>query len=135
MKIELVATKAHTYGTRRLTAGDEFSAVGRDARVLVALGRATLAPTRPAVPPPPAPQAAPAQRRPRAYKRRDLAAQDVDPPDGPTASEPVLLAVPGSAPEAAPEPAPVETPPPPAASEPAAGEPAADSPTTDTYSE
>lgn len=38
---DLIATKGFTYGTRRLTAEDPFSArTAEDARLLVALGRA-----------------------------------------------------------------------------------------------
>ncbi len=40
MKTSMIATKAMTYGTRRLKAGDEFVASRRDARLLAAIGRA-----------------------------------------------------------------------------------------------
>jgi hypothetical protein len=55
---KLIATKTHTYGTRRLKAGDEFVAPGSEARLWVALGKAryaasSLPPDKPQTPPPP----------------------------------------------------------------------------------
>lgn len=38
---KMIAMKRMTYGTRRLKAGDEFTAPRRDARVLDAIGKAT----------------------------------------------------------------------------------------------
>lgn len=40
MKLPMLATKAMTYGTRRLKAGDAFEANRQDARVLSAIGKA-----------------------------------------------------------------------------------------------
>ena len=39
---KMVATKSMVYRTRRLQAGDEFDASGRDARVLTAIGKAKV---------------------------------------------------------------------------------------------
>lgn len=41
-KVDLIATKAMTYSTRRLQADDLFQANRRDARLLVAIGKARL---------------------------------------------------------------------------------------------
>ncbi len=38
---KMIAMKRMTYGTRRLKAGDDFTATRRDARVLDAIGKAT----------------------------------------------------------------------------------------------
>lgn len=43
----LIAEKSHNYGTRRLKAGDEYEATDLDARVLVAVLMARLAPDNP----------------------------------------------------------------------------------------
>lgn len=55
--MRLIAEKNMRYSTRRLLPGDEFEASRRDGRLLVALGRARLAPpvvdTPPAVEPVP----------------------------------------------------------------------------------
>lgn len=48
---ELIATRALTYGTRRLTAGDAFQARPRDARILLAIGKARVPAAEPAEPP------------------------------------------------------------------------------------
>lgn len=59
-EIQLVATKAMTYSTRRLQADDLFPAKRRDARLLVAIGKARYAdqteeaPTKPKPAPKPA---------------------------------------------------------------------------------
>lgn len=52
MKKSMMATGPLTYGTRRLRSGDEFTATSRDARLLVAIGKARYAPiiARPAAP-------------------------------------------------------------------------------------
>lgn len=42
---DLIATKGMRYGTRRLQAEDAFSAKSRDARLLVAIGKARYATT------------------------------------------------------------------------------------------
>jgi len=42
-EIQMVATKAMTYSTRRLQADDLFPAKRRDARLLVAIGKARYA--------------------------------------------------------------------------------------------
>lgn len=44
MKQKLIATGRMTYGTRRLSAGDEFYATGTYARALTAIGKAKTAP-------------------------------------------------------------------------------------------
>lgn len=41
--VDLIATKAMTYATRRLKAEDAFGAKSRDARILVAIGKARYA--------------------------------------------------------------------------------------------
>jgi hypothetical protein len=41
---DLIATKSLRYATRRLMAGDEFTANARDARVLIAIKKATAKP-------------------------------------------------------------------------------------------
>lgn len=66
--MKYVATKAMRYGGRSLAPGDEFDASGRDGRLLVAIGKARLAPDAPVEADPPAKQS-------RAYKRRDLRAE------------------------------------------------------------
>lgn len=43
--VDLIATKSMTYATRRLKADDAFGAKPRDARVLVAIGKARYATT------------------------------------------------------------------------------------------
>ncbi|MBS0339804.1 MAG: hypothetical protein JSS56_04715 [Proteobacteria bacterium] len=43
---ELIATRRLSYGTRRLQAAEPFTASKQDARVLVALGRATYRTTQ-----------------------------------------------------------------------------------------
>lgn len=45
---DLIATKPGRYGTRRLQANDTFQARPRDARLLVAIGKAQYAPQCPA---------------------------------------------------------------------------------------
>lgn len=45
----LIAEKSHSYGTRRLKAGDEYEASELDARVLVAVLLARLAPDNPSL--------------------------------------------------------------------------------------
>lgn len=45
---KIVASKSMRYGTRMLQAGDTFDAKERDARLLIAIGRAKLAPDEPA---------------------------------------------------------------------------------------
>ena len=62
----LIAKKTMRYGIRRLKAGDAFTAPPRDAKVLIAIGQASLAPVAP-LPPEPAPR--------RVYKRRDMSAE------------------------------------------------------------
>lgn len=47
----LVATKTMLYATRQLRPGDEFTASPRDARVLIAVGKAREAGPEPASPP------------------------------------------------------------------------------------
>lgn len=42
-KVDLIATKAMSYSTRRLVADDLFQASRRDARLLVAIGKAKFA--------------------------------------------------------------------------------------------
>lgn len=42
MRVNMIATKDMTYGTRRLKADDEFEATRPNARLLEALGRARL---------------------------------------------------------------------------------------------
>lgn len=54
----LEAVRSLKYGTRRMLPGDVFDATNRDARVLVALGRAQAA--KAAMTPPPEPPADPA---------------------------------------------------------------------------
>lgn len=44
---KLIAERTHNYGTRRLRAGDEYEASEQDARVLVAVLMARLAPDHP----------------------------------------------------------------------------------------
>ncbi len=55
MTVQMITLKAHVYANKRLTAGERFEATGQsDARLLTALGRATLAPAdvpREALPP------------------------------------------------------------------------------------
>ncbi len=61
-KVDLIASKAMTYATRRLVADDVFKASRRDARLLVAIGKAKFvdaAEQPPAKPKPPAPKAKP----------------------------------------------------------------------------
>lgn len=41
-KIDLIATRSMTYNTRRLMADDLFEARPRDARLLIAIGKARL---------------------------------------------------------------------------------------------
>ena len=83
----LIATKSMSYGGRRLAPGDQFDARPRDARLLIAIGKAKLEPVRA---PEAAPEAAPdfhpldhdedgkkgGSRKGRTYKRRDLTAED-----------------------------------------------------------
>lgn len=61
-KIDLIASKAMTYATRRLVADDVFQASRRDARLLVAIGKAKFvdpAEEAPVKPKQPAPKARP----------------------------------------------------------------------------
>jgi hypothetical protein len=83
----LVASKRFRYSTRALNAGDEFSARTRDARLLVALGHASIKPATPEAPPrqvtaqdakPAAVATAAAPRVKRAYKRRDMTAESIE---------------------------------------------------------
>ncbi len=79
----LIATKSMSYGGRRLAPGDQFDARARDARLLLAIGKARLEPDRA---PEPAPDFHPldhdedgkkgGSRKGRTYKRRDLTAED-----------------------------------------------------------
>ena len=62
----LIAKKTMRYGIRRLKAGDAFTAPPRDAKVLIAIGQASLAPVAP-LPPEPVPR--------RVYRRRDMSAE------------------------------------------------------------
>lgn len=55
-KVDLIASKAMTYATRRLIADDMFQASRRDARLLVAIGKARF--VDPAEQPPAKPKAA-----------------------------------------------------------------------------
>jgi hypothetical protein len=61
---KMVATKSMVYRTRRLRAGDEFDASGRDARILAAIGKARVSDL--AWCPPPRAITAPAVKTPRA---------------------------------------------------------------------
>jgi hypothetical protein len=103
----LVAAKRFHYSARALNAGDEFSARTRDARLLVALGHASIKPAAPAAParqvtaPGAKPNAAPVAEAPRvkrAYKRRDMVAESIEevphvvPQEAPT--QPVPFEVP-----------------------------------------
>lgn len=54
MKTQLIAIKSFSYAGRALAAGREFEAKGRDARLLVAIGKASYL-TRVLVAEPPAP--------------------------------------------------------------------------------
>lgn len=56
-KVDLIATRAMTYSTRRLIAEDPFQASRRDARILVAIGKARF--VNPAEQPAPKPKADP----------------------------------------------------------------------------
>lgn len=58
---ELIATKSLSYGGKRLEQGDDFKAKPRDARVLVAIGKAKHAPVEAAPLAPPAPAPAPVE--------------------------------------------------------------------------
>lgn len=49
---KLIATKAMTYATRRLRAGDEFEATNQHARILKAIGKASAAKAEPKKPEP-----------------------------------------------------------------------------------
>ena len=51
--MKLIATKAYSYNTRRLRAGDEFEANDYHARVLVGARKARYAPDAAVEPPPP----------------------------------------------------------------------------------
>lgn len=67
---KLIAAKAFTYGSTSLNIGDPFDAPRQDARVLIAIGRAKKAPE---------PEPEPVDDKPkRAYKRRDMVAEDGD---------------------------------------------------------
>lgn len=66
--MDLIATRPLTYGTRRLKAGDPFTASRTNGRVLVAINKAKLATEKDAAPEEKA-SAAPARRR--SPKRKD----------------------------------------------------------------
>jgi hypothetical protein len=84
---EVIALRPLTYGTRRMRAGDRFTASDAYARLMIAVGNVRLAQfcveTAPAGRPP-ALLAGPVadeqepkpKRRPRTYKRRDMRAED-----------------------------------------------------------
>ena len=65
--MKLIARKTLRYGTRSLRAGDEFEASARDGKLLQAIGSAMLPPA-----PPPAP-------KPRAYRAKVVAVEEVKP--------------------------------------------------------
>jgi hypothetical protein len=75
---ELITLRPMTYGTRRMRAGDSFSATESHARLLVALGRARniVPPSIPPAEPDPAVQAEVPTKRKRTYRRRDMKAED-----------------------------------------------------------
>ena len=89
MPIKMISKSSHTYGTRRLKAGDEFEVSGQsDARLLHALGRADMVaakmnakPVPPAPAPAPAPVAAKTTGRGR-WLRKNL--ENPAEPDSPT---------------------------------------------------
>lgn len=75
--MRLIADKAYRYGGKPLEVGDEFEANSRDARALVAVGRAHAADdvgAKPSAKPAPKPAKKPAKKR--TYKRRDLQAEE-----------------------------------------------------------
>lgn len=84
MSSTLIASRPLRYNARALLAGQEFHASDRDARLLIALGRAD-----PKGPPPvqvepieaPVAEPAPLDRPKRQYRRRDMAAADVFAPE------------------------------------------------------
>lgn len=51
-KVDLIATRSMTYNTRRLVAEDPFQARPRDARILIAIGKARRVEELEAVPAP-----------------------------------------------------------------------------------
>lgn len=77
MKTQLIATKAFSYGGRALKPGGEFEAQGRDARLLVAIGKAAYQTRVMVAAPPPAPPPAPA---PAAAAESKPVASPVAPP-------------------------------------------------------
>ena len=76
---ELVAIRPLTYGTRRMRPGESFVAQDSHARLLVAIGRARVATVEPAPKKEVAVLLAAPEEKPkrkRAYKRRDMRAED-----------------------------------------------------------
>ena len=69
----LITTRPLRYNSREMVADQEFTASDKDARILVALRRATL---KQATPEPPPTPTAPPERVKRQYRRRDLVAED-----------------------------------------------------------
>ena len=68
--MDLIATKSLVYAIKRYEVGDSFEANNRDARILVAIGKAKLAPADAA--PVEDDETKPAKRK---YKRRDMKAE------------------------------------------------------------
>jgi hypothetical protein len=71
--VDLLAVRHQTYGAKRLRAGDTFKATRDDAKILVAVGHAKLAPAPTVIIDPPVPRPA-AKKAPAAYQRRDMVA-------------------------------------------------------------
>lgn len=71
-KTSLIANRSMTYNTRRLLPDEPFEAKPREARVLVAIGKARLPEAQgetPAARPAPAPKAWPKPKAPRAPRK------------------------------------------------------------------
>jgi hypothetical protein len=68
--MDLIATKSLAYASKRYEVGEKFEANNRDARILVAIGKAKLAPADAA--PVEDDETKPAKRT---YKRRDMKAE------------------------------------------------------------
>lgn len=107
MPSTLIASRPLRYNARPLVANQEFNASARDARLLIALGRAKLKAypeeqAAPVVAPTAVP--APSERQKRQYRRRDMTAADASTPE-PVSTPPARPTAPTS-----PEPSPIETP-------------------------
>ncbi|NLX25554.1 MAG: hypothetical protein GXY61_06285 [Lentisphaerae bacterium] len=86
--MKLIATRALVYGGKRLRPGDEFNAARQFGRVIVAIGKAKLAPPEPRAVAEPAeasvveaPEVIEEEPKPkpkpkRTYKRRDITAEN-----------------------------------------------------------